>query len=191
MRFLISLFVIVCAVVPTAHSQEDAATGVHLEAGYQHIFLGGGTELVGGVPVTVPDLSQGVLMLRAGYDLTQFFTLEAEAFTGLYDDDGVVTIAGDAIPFETRIERGFAVYGKFWASPFEGGIVFARLGAGAITGKTSAFSETVTDTGDGLAYGVGGEIAITNSLCLRLDLTQYRDGDDSFEAVGLSLVNHF
>ena len=185
MRFLVPLFVFVCAVVQAAHAQDDPSTGIRLETGYQHIVLDGGTELGGGVPVTVPDLSQGVLLLRAGYDVTPFFTLEAEAFTGLCDDDGVTTIADQAIPFETRIERGFAVFGKPWASPFEGGIVFSLLGAAAITNKTSPPGEPDTETTDGL----GGEIAIRNGLGLGLDLTQYRDGDDTMEAAGLSLVN--
>ena len=139
----------------------------------------------------VPDQSYGVLMVRGGYDVLPFVTLEAEAMVGVVDSDPTIETSFDDIPVEARIKYGLAAFGKFWFSPSEGVSIHARIGVASITGETSALGNSETGTSDGLAYGVGGEIELTDSLGLRLDLTQYRDGDDESNAVALTVVNHF
>ncbi len=169
----------------------EEATGIHLEIGYQHVFHDGGPDMAADGSIALPDVTLGVAVLRAGYEVEEHVMIEGEVMLGLSDGSGTISSPEGNIPFETGIEYGFAVFGKAWYPAFEGGIVHARLGAAAIRIKSSALGYSSAETSENLAYGVGGEIAISEDLCLRADLTQYRDSGETIEAVSVSLVHHF
>ena len=88
-----------------------------------------------------------------------------------------------------------AVYGKAFYSPLEGTSVHARLGVATVKTGTRVKHEFIGDmsseTDESLAYGVGAEVSLTDTLCLRFDLTQFNNEGDTANAVSLSLVNHF
>ncbi|MCY4406592.1 MAG: porin family protein [Rhodospirillaceae bacterium] len=192
MKRLLAVGAAVCALGPIADALGgQEAAGVHLEGGYQHLFVDGASVSSDEFALRVPDHSYGVLMVRGGYDVLPFVTLEAEAMVGVADSDPTIETSLGDIPVEARIEYGLAAFGKFRFSPSGGVSIHARIGVSSITGETSAPGNSESGTSDGLAYGVGGEIEITDSIGLRLDLTQYRDGDDEFNAVAVTVVNHF
>ena len=110
---------------------------------------------------------------------------------GVVDDGFTAEMPAGNVPVETSIEYGLAAFGVFRFSPSEGVSVHARIGGYRISGETSAPGISETGTSDGLAYGVGGEIEITDSIGLRLDLTQYRDDGDDYNAVAMTVVNRF
>ena len=119
----------------------------------------------------MPDHSYGALMARGGYDMLPFVTLEAEVMVGVVDGDPTIEPPLGDIPVEARIEYGQAAFGKFGFSPSKGMSVHARIGVASITGETAALGNTESGTSEGLAFGVGGEIAIEDSIGLRLNLT--------------------
>lgn len=173
-----------------AQAAEEAA-GIHLEIGYQHVFHDGGSDVAADGSVGLPDVSLGVLVLRAAYDVEEHVMIEGELMLGLSDGSGTVTAPEGNIPFEIGIEHGAAVFGKLWYPAFEGGIVHARLGVAVLRIESSAAGYSSSETSENLAYGVGGEIKISEDTCLRADLTQYRDGGETIEAISVSLVHHF
>ena len=192
MKRLLAMCAAVCALGPAADALGgQEAAGVHLETGYQHFFVDGASLGTDELAVRVPDHSYGVLMARGGYDVLPFVTLEAEVMVGVVDGDPTIESPLGDIPVETRIEYGLAAFGKFGFSPSEGMSVHARIGVASIAGETTALGDSESGTSEGLAFGVGGAIAITDSIGLRLDLTQYRDGDDEFNAVAVTAVNRF
>lgn len=173
-----------------AHAAEEAG-GLHLEIGYQHVFHDGGADVAADGSIALSDVSLAVAVLRAGYDVAKHVMIEGEAMMGLSDGSGAVNAPEGNIPFEIGLDYGFAVFGKVWYPAFEGGTVHARLGAAAIRIKSSVPGYSSAETSENLAYGVGGEIALREDLCLRADLTQYRDSGETIEGVSVSLVYHF
>ena len=164
---------------------------MHLEGGYRHLFVDGANLSTDELGLRVPDHSYGVLVARGGYDLLPFVTLEAEAMVGVVDGDPAIESPPGNVPVEARIEYSLAAFGKFRFSPTEGVSVHARIEVASITGETTALCNSESGTSEGLAFGVGGAIGITDSPGLRLDLTQYRDGEDEFNAVAVTVVNRF
>ena len=176
--------------VDRAQAAEEAA-GIHLEVGYQHVSHDGGADVAADGSIALPDVSLGVAIMRAAYEVEEHVMIEGEVMLGLSEGSGTIRSPEGDIPFEIGIEYGFAIFGKAWYPAFEGGIVHARLGAAAIRIKSSVLGYSGAETSENLAYGVGGEIAINEDLCLRADLTQYRDSGETVDAVALSLVHHF
>lgn len=192
MKRLLVATAAMCALAPiSATLADDESAGVSLEVGYQHAFVDGEDLSTNEFTFRVSDHSYGMLVARGGYEVLPFLTLEAEAMVGVVDSDPTIESSLGDIPVDSRIKYGLAAFGKFWFSPSEGMSVHARIGVASITGKTSVLGNSETSTSDGLAFGVGGEVEITDSISLRLDLTQYRDGDDEANAVAVTVVNHF
>ena len=113
-----------------AQAAEEAA-GIHLKIDYQHVFHDGSSDVAADGLIVLPDVSLGVAVLRAGYEVEEHVVIEGEAMLGLSDGTGTISSPEGDIPFEIGIEYGFAVFGKAWYPAFEGRIVHARLGVAA------------------------------------------------------------
>ncbi len=67
----------------------------------------------------------------------------------------------------------------------------ARVGGAVMKIEASAFGVSTSDTGEGLAYGAGGEVRLSEWASLRVDWTQYREDGETADAVSLAAVTRF
>ena len=192
-RWISALAALLCGLglVPVAHAEDRHADRIHVGIGYQHVFIDGETMTADGDTVTIPDFEHRVIVLRAGYDLRPFFAIEAEVMTSVAETElAAGTPAGD-IPFSARILRGLGVFGKVRHEIAEGVSMHARVGGAVMKIEASAFGVSTSDTGEGLAYGAGGEVRLSEWASLRVDWTQYREDGETADAVSLAAVTRF
>lgn len=148
----------------------------HLGAGYQFIDA----DLAG----------YDSLSLRAGYDFTPFFGIEADLLIGL-GDESAGSFEGQTIRTGLDYGLGAFVKGQYPIAPAfsvfaRGGYIYADL-------EASAGGVTLTDDVDGWAYGVGAEWAFAGPNAVRFDYTRYDfiDGNGDADAFGVSYVRRF
>lgn len=134
---------------------------------------------IGYANVDVDPVNLGGIQGRLGVALNPHFAIEAEAALGIQDDD----FLGSSV--ELSNELGMFLVGK--APVSESVNLFARVG----------YSTTEIDvagtgvSGDGVAYGVGGEAFFTENDGFRLDWTRHdADGADA-DVWSISYVRKF
>lgn len=132
----------------------------------------GNLELSGGYSQFDEDSAEfGALTGRGTYFFNRYFGAEGEVSIGIDD--------ADVGPATVELEQSFGAFGVLRAPVTERFELFGRAGYAA-----SEFSAAVPGLGsatadvDGLAYGVGGKLFLTERLGVRLDASRY-EGDDS------------
>ncbi|MBI1255389.1 MAG: outer membrane beta-barrel protein [Hyphomonas sp.] len=132
----------------------------------------GNLELSGGYSRFDEDGAEfGALTGRGTYFFNRYFGAEGEVSIGIDD--------ADVGPATVELEQSFGAFGVLRAPVTERFELFGRAGYAA-----SEFSAAVPGLGsatadvDGLAYGVGGKLFLTERLGVRLDASRY-EGDDS------------
>ena len=132
----------------------------------------GNLEISGGYSQFDEDGAEfGALTGRGTYFFNRYFGAEGEVSIGIDD--------ADVGPATVELEQSFGAFGVLRAPVTERFELFGRAGYAA-----SEFSAAVPGLGsatadvDGLAYGVGGKLFLTERLGVRLDASRY-EGDDS------------
>lgn len=192
MKHILSAAVVAAALLAASGAlAEDEPKGMHIELGVQTLFLEGGTTQTELGPSTGPDHRLNVMVLRLGYDLAPHLVIEGEFMTGVNNTDVTAQTPVGDISFNARLTRAAGLLMKAWYPVFDGGVVHARLGAVSHRVRVSTDEEHVDGGADGIAFGVGAEMEIGRDLCLRFDLTRYRDSDGDADGVSVTLVRHF
>jgi hypothetical protein len=146
----------------------QAETGFYAGAGYTH-FDG-------------DDVALGGLTGRLGVRLHPNFAIEGEASFGVNDDE--------VGPLKVELDHAVAAYGV-GVLPVSPTIdLFARAGFASLEAD-GAFGVARQADGDGFAFGVGGQIMLTDRFGVRGDYTRI-DGDEVEQnAFGVSGVVRF
>jgi len=164
----------------------------------------GGYVSIGGVAYDVGDSLYGI-QGRAGYNFNQNFGVEAEASIGLIDQNVLDVSAGAvSVSEDIGVNSSFGAFAvarvpvsKSFSLLARGGYHVTNLG---VSGEliengivTDSFSENFKY--DGVAYGVGMELATGPRNALRLDYTRYQlvsglDGGTT-NTVSASFVHKF
>ena len=132
---------------------------------------------------------------RLGWQSKSFFGAEVEGSAGFKDDESSVDFGTGPIIAESGIDSQIAGFGVARIPLSQKLNVLGRLGyhrtelsASYDTG-TSVFEQEFST--DGIAYGVGAELALGRKTALRADYTRYDlDGADA-DAVSLAIARKF
>ena len=108
--------------------------------------------------------SLAVIRGNAGIDLSRYFGLEGHLGFGLIEDQPKGQSA------KVSIENYFAGYGRLIWPLSEVGRLFALVGVAQSTIKSSENGASSKDDVSSLSYGLGGEIAVTDSLRVGTDV---------------------
>lgn len=122
---------------------------------------------------TVGTLNNGAAVLGVGYSVNKYFDVEAEIATPSSSD----SFTDSGVDFSYKADYGIAAYAKFNLPINDNLTVFTRIGYAKGKGTTSytisGVDYSVSETRDGLAYGIGGEWDFTPSSGFRVDITGY------------------
>lgn len=123
---------------------------------------------------------------RLGYNLNQFLSVEGEGAFGISSDDDV---AGLDVKEDFTL-GGYARVSVPIAEQFK---LFGRLGYQYSEFSFDSAGLDVTRDFDGLAYGGGVEVALSDRNALRFDYTKvdYGGGASTNETVSLAFVRKF
>lgn len=132
------------------------------------------------------DFTAGALTGRVGHSFNENFALEGELNFGVVDDE--VTVLGTKVDVGVDYAYGVFGVGKLPVAP--GTDLFARVGYGSIEGEASVSGLTISDSEDGLAYGVGAQTMLTETVGVRGDYTRL-DGDDDVDTFSVSALFKF
>ncbi|MBL8550645.1 MAG: porin family protein [Hyphomonadaceae bacterium] len=115
---------------------------------------------------------------RIGVQATPMIGIEAEAATGLGNDDS------------GKLDGQYGVYGVARAPVNRNFDVFARAGVSRVNefGRGAHAGQTYRD--DALGYGAGAQVNLNERVGLRADWTRH-DGDREIDTVGASIVRKF
>jgi len=139
------------------------------------------------------DLNMGAIGGHVGYDFTPYFGVEGEVLIGV--QDGSFTFEDvaleDDIEFDVGMNSMFGVFAKANLPLGERFNAFARAGYAAGEFEISTDGEdgvSVSDTADGVGYGVGASFDFTQQIYVRGDFTRYDfaggDIDSAMAGVG-------
>ena len=133
------------------------------------------------------DVTLGSIVGRVGFDLSDYFGLEAEASFGVVDDE--VTIGATDIDVSADFGFGGFLVGRL---PLDNGSsLFARVGYASVTIEGEAGGITASEDLDGFAYGIGGNFIFDGANGVRLDYTRLDgDGGDG-DAYSIAYVRRF
>lgn len=137
------------------------------------------------------DLKFGVAGVSAGYQLNQFFALEARYAQGVEDEE--IFDGNDSAKFE--IDRHMAIMARGSIPLGERFSLFATGGYGetryALTYDIPGLTGSETSTEKGLIYGAGAAFNLTERLSLVADYTilpELEDKDDGLFQSDVSLM---
>ena len=131
----------------------------------------GNLELSGGYSQFDEDGAElGALTGRGTYFFNRYLGAEGEVSIGIAD--------ATAGPITVELDQSFGAFGVLRAPVTERIELFGRAGyaTSEFTGSVPGFGSTSVDI-DGLAYGVGGKVFLTERLGIRADASRY-EGDD-------------
>lgn len=132
----------------------------------------GNIELSGGYSQFDEDGAElGALTGRGTYFFNRYLGAEGEVSIGI--DDANIG------PATVELEQSFGAFGVLRAPVTERFELFGRAGyaTSEFSAEVPGFGGASTDV-DGLAYGVGGKLFLTERLGVRLDASRY-EGDDA------------
>lgn len=144
------------------------------------------------------------ITVRGGYDFNEYFGLEAEGSLGVTDEtySGSVNYGSNVLSgsVDIKLKHAIAAYAKVQYPLNEQFSVFARLGYGQ--GKAEAdvsgtingnpVNGSLSETGDGVTYGVGFEWAFAGANGVRVDYTRHDyDNNVEIDQWGVSFVRRF
>jgi hypothetical protein len=131
----------------------------------------GNLELSGGYSQFDEDGAEiGALTGRGTYFFNRYLGAEGEVSIGVSD--------ADVGPATVELDQSFGAFGVLRAPLSERFELFGRAGyaTSEFTASVPGFGSTSADV-DGLAYGVGGKLFLTERVGVRLDASRY-EGDD-------------
>lgn len=123
--------------------------------------------------------------LRGGYQLTKYFSVEAEAQTGLEGDSSYALGLG-----EINLHAAYGLFGKYSVPVSDRLSLHGRVGLASNEYKIeSDLGGELITTSDGFAFGVGTTFDLTDTLYLRGDLTQHNSysADSNSVSIGAGL----
>ncbi|MGJ3232568.1 MAG: porin family protein [Oceanicaulis sp.] len=138
------------------------------------------------------------LNLIGGYTFNPYFAAEAEAYIGISEeefDDGTISAS-------VKTNYGLSAFLRAQYPLGEQVSVFGRVGYSTFELEAEAnlpglFSGGDSDTFDGLAYGIGGEVAFAGPNAVRIDYTRYEveeiddAGLDTPSMLSISYIRRF
>lgn len=118
-----------------------------------------------------------ILMVQGhlGYDFNDYFGVEGELGFGIGDED----VSGVTV----EVNNTFGAYAVLSTPMNDGFEFFARLGYVQAEVEASALGTSVSDSGDGAAYGVGAKYYFDGVNGVRFDVTSF-EGDATVFGVG-------
>ena len=115
------------------------------------------------------DISVGAISGRLGYKFTPNFAVEGEVGFGVKDDN--------VGPIEVSLDNYVGAFGVGFLPLTPQLELFGRIGYAQATIEGSLAGITVDSDADGFAYGLGGQVSLTERVGLRGEYTRI-DGDD-------------
>ncbi len=175
-------------------SAQAAAQGAYAEFGFESLSVSGASRsdqiLDQILTVSTPSFRIGGVSGRAGWDLTQYLGLEAQATFGTMDTDVPLTasaVDGDVtINVPVELNRIAGVFAKARYPISDRVALHGRLGG--VYGKfTVAASSPQQDSGSdtSAAAGVGAVFELTDSWHIRLDYTRFRIEGENADSAAL------
>lgn len=162
---LVSLAAVLMA-TPTAFAQSN----LELSGGYSHLDADG--------------VELGALTGRGTYFFNRYLGAEGEVSIGIQDEDvGIGTI---------ELDNSLGAFGVLRAPISERAELFGRVGY-----ARSEFNADVPGLGsasediDGLAYGVGGKLFLTERLGIRADASRYEGDNNEADVFSIGAVVKF
>ena len=148
---------------------------------------------VSGTKATIPsgfafdrEVYLGTAGLRGGYQFTDNFSIEGEVQTSIDSDTVIYAVEKTKV----GLHSSAGVFGKYAVPVNERFDLHARLGFASLEYEYKTGGEKdFIDTYEGLAFGLGGTLNLTDTLYLRGDATRYDSSDaetDSF-SIGAGL----
>lgn len=168
----------VAALLGGAAAQAQALAGVTFtgEAGYSQVMLDDA------------DVDLGVITLRGGAQLNEYFGVEAEAHFGVNDDQ--VDVGGTTADVEVNTAFGLFAVGSLPVA--EGVQLFGRVGYFTAEVEASAGGASADDSEDGVAFGAGVKwYPQDGAWGVRGEYTRVEFDDDSADIIGISGVYRF
>lgn len=142
-------------------------------------FAEGNIELSGAYSnIDTDPADLGALTARGTYFFNPHFGVEGEASFGVKDDDFGAT--------KVELDNSVAAFGVAQMPVSERVDLFARAGVAQTKYKASSPAYGYSDTNEGLAYGAGAKVFLTDRFGLRGDFTRY-EGDNSNDADVISI----
>lgn len=130
------------------------AQGFYVDGGYSFVSI----DSDGG------DIDIGAVSARAGYDFTEYFSLEGEAAIGTQDEEiGNIDVSlnylvGAYLKAQYPLSDNFNVYGRL-------GVVNAEI-------EAEGFGVTASDSDTGAGFGVGGQFLFSENVYARGEYTR-------------------
>jgi len=141
---------------------------------------------------------------RAGYNFNPYLGVEAEASFGLIDQNIISASSGSTtLSADVGVNNSFGAFAVARVPVSKGFSLFARGGYHATNFGLNSTSiengntvtENISQSYDGVAYGVGIEVATGLRNAVRLDYTRYQIttdlGDNASDTVSVSFVQKF
>lgn len=150
---------------PSAMAQGTGSTGWHAGAGYTHYDL--------------DSVELGGVTGRLGYRFHPNFALEGEATIGVVEDD----IAG----VDVELDHAYGVYGVGYLPVSDNVELFGRVGYAEVEASAGPFDASE----DGIGYGVGAQMRLTDNVGIRGEYTRLEGDDDGADTFGVSAVFGF
>lgn len=119
------------------------------------------------------DVAVGGLTGRLGYRFFPYFGVEGEAAIGVNDD----AIGG----VDVELDHAFGVYGVGYLPVSENVELFGRAGWAEVEARASLGAFTVGADEDGLGFGGGAVIAVSERLAFRGEYTRLEGDDDALD----------
>ena len=152
---------------------------------YTYADAGGALVMFDGEALSNPDgdYNAATLQGRIGYAFNDFFAVELDLGVGVSDAEATDEFFGTEDTISIGTFSG--IYGRVGFSPIEQVHLFVK--GGAVGGDldieiVDAFSGTVLASGDGgvngLGFGAGAQVNLSDTLYLRGDYTRYDLEDD-------------
>ena len=170
-----STAVFVAGAIPTAFAQ-----GFYADGGYASVSLDYDFEDEDFAESF--DFDFGAIGGHVGYDFSPYFGVEGELLIGVKDESLSVTIEGETedadidANVDVSLESVYGVFGRAIWPVSEQFTVFGR--AGYVSGKIELSTdvedyETLSDSDEAFAYGVGATFVLSGNVYARGDYTRY------------------
>jgi outer membrane immunogenic protein len=157
-----------------------AGGGAHAqESGFS---LGGGYQYLDG-----KDGNFDLLTLRAGFDFSEYFAVEADGYIGL---GSTTVVLPGPVNGSVKIDYGLGGFLRAHMPLGDQFKAFARIGYVYFDGTASVGTVSASFNPDGVAFGGGFEWAFAGPNVLRADYTRY-EFDGGANGFGVSYVRRF
>ena len=124
----------------------------------------------------------GTAGLRGGYQVTDNFSIEGEVQTSIDSDTVIYALENTKV----GLHSSAGLFGKYAIPVNERLDLHARLGfASSEYEYKTGGQKNFIDTYEGLAFGLGGTVNLTETLYLRGDATRYDSNDAETDSISI------